>query len=409
MRKTLSALLLVVLVSCGQAALKPASTGPSPKPFDPPTSWALFLTGDQSMQQSYSRTPLDAATLKDMGAAVAGRGYATASADGSTLAEIDYKPDATSSISITDTRTRALRTAFESSIASGPALTPDGTRLLAFDSSGRSYRVFDTRSGRVTGSLETSDTPCCNIFSVWLDPTGAYLYGILVPGSGYNASGPVTPELVRYDLHAGRENARLRLTGVLAGVWRTGKTAGSEQETTILQPGAALSPDGSQLAVLYADGSRLMTIDPIRMKITATRPVSVPSAPTSWSGWGPIEVDAKAQVGTIWSLDYSPDGRHLIAGEHELTIDPTSQVSTSRGLGVRVIDVATATITADRRGLDLGQIAYAPDSTALFATSWSDGKDGQRRTVVLRLDPSNLATAAQREFIGYRWLLLLAH
>ncbi len=70
--------------------------------------------------------------------------------------------------------------------------------------------------------------------------------------------------------------------------------------------------------------------------------------------------------------------------------------------------VPSATVTADRRGLDLGQILYAPDSTALFATSWSDGKDGQRRTVVLRLDPSNLATAAQREFIGFRWLLLLA-
>jgi hypothetical protein len=111
---------------------------------------------------------------------------------------------------------------------------------------------------------------------------------------------------------------------------------------------------------------------------------------------------------TIWSINYSPDGRHLIAAAHELTIDPTSRVSTSRGLGVRIIDVPSATVTADRRGLDLGQLAYAPDSTALFATSWSDGKDGQRHTVVLRLDPSNLATATQREFIGFRWLLLLA-
>ncbi len=408
MRKALSAVVLVVLVSCGQSALKPASTGPSPKPFDPPSSWALFVSSDQSVQQGYSRTPLEAATLKDTGAAVAGHGYVTASADGSTLVEVDYKPDATSSISISDGRTGALRTSFQSSIATGPALTADGTRLLAFDSSGHSYRVFDTRTGRVTGSLETLDSPCCDLFSAWLDPTGAYLYGILVPGSGYNATGPVTPVLVRYDLHAGRENARLRLTGVAAGVWRNGQTIGSEQETTILQPGAALSPDGSQLAVLYADGSRLMTIDPIGMKITATRPVVVPSAPTSGLGIGPIEADAKAEVGTIWSINYSPDGRRLIAAAHELTIDPTSRVSTSRGLGVRIIDVQSATVTADRRGLDLGQIAYAPDSTALFATSWSDGKDGQQRTVVLRLDPSNLATAAQREFIGFRWLLLLA-
>src|SRR5260370_1408743 len=237
MRKALSAVVLVVLVSCGQAVLKPASTGPTPKPFDPPTSWALFLTGDQSLQQSYSRTPLDAATLKDAGAPVAGHGYATVSADGSTLAEIDYKPNTTSSISISDTRTGALRTSFQSAIATGPALRPDG----------------------------------------------------------------------------------------------------------------------SHRAVRCADGSRLMTIDPIGLKITATRPVVVPSAPTSWLGVGPIEADAKAEVGTIWNINSSPDGRRLIAAAHELTIDPTSQVSTSRGLGVRIIDVPSSTVAADRRGLALGQ------------------------------------------------------
>src|SRR6266566_3712433 len=264
------------------------------------------------------------------------------------------------------------------------------------------------RTGRVTGSLETLDSPCCDLFRGWLDPTGALPLGHPRPGIRIQRPGPVAPVLVRYDLRAGRENARLRLTGVAAGVWRNGQTIGSEQERTILQPGAALSPDGSQLAVPYADGSRLMTIDPIGMKITATRPVVVSSTPTSWLGVGPIEADAKAEVGTIWSIDYSPDGRRLIAAAHELAIDPASRISTIHSLGVRIIDVQSATVTADRRGLDLGQIAYAPDSTALFATSWSDGTDGQRHTVVLRLAPSNLATAAQREFIGFRWLLLLA-
>jgi hypothetical protein len=407
-RKALAAVLLVVLASCGQSALKQTATQPSPKAFQPPSTWTLFLTSDQSVQHSYSRTALDATTLKDAGTPISGHGYASASADGSTLVEVDYKPDAASSITITNARTGAIRTSFQSSVANGPTLTADGSRLLTFDTMGHSYRVFDTSTGRVTGSLETSDSPCCNLFGEWLDPTGNYLYAILVPGSGYNATGPVTPVLVRYDLHVGRENARLKLTGVQAGVWRNGQILGSEPETTILQPGAAMSPDGSQLAVLYNGGSRLMTIDAIGMKITATRSVVVPSVSSSRFGVAPVDADAKAEVGTIWSATYSPDGRQLMASEHEMTIDPKSQVSTSHGLGVRIIDMQSATVLADRRGIDIGQAVYAPDSTALFATTWSDDNAGLHNTVVMRLDPSNLATAARREFTGFRWLLLLA-
>jgi hypothetical protein len=404
-RKALAAVMLVVLVSCGHSALKHAATQPSPKAFHPPANWALYVTGDQSVQRDYSRTPLDAATLKDAGAPINAAGYATVSADGSTLVEVDYKPDATSSITITNARTGAS-TSFQSSVAIGPTLTADGSRLLTFDTMGHSYRVFDTSSGRVTGSLETSDSPCCNLFGEWLDPTGNYLYAILVPGSGYNATGPVTPVLVRYDLRIGHENARLKLTGVQAGVWRNGRMLGSEPETTILQPGAALSPDGSQLAILYNDGTRLMTIDTIGVKITASRQVVSPPASTRWSGV--VDVDAKAEVGTLWSLVYSADGKRLVAFAREMTIDPKTNLSTFHGLGIRLIDLQTATIIADRQGLDIGSARFAPDSSALFAVTWMQDKDGQNRTVLMRLDPTNLATAVQRDFAGSRWPLLLA-
>jgi len=408
MRKILAAVALVLLVSCGQGALKPAARQPSAKPFSPPPGWALFVSGDQSIQDAGSRAHLDAATLKDAGSPVAASQWEVVSADGSTLVDIDYSPNADSAIKIIDARTGSIRTSFRSSIASGPSLTPDGSQLLVFNNTGHSYRVFDTSDGYLTGRLETSDTPCCDLFNAWIDPTGGFLYGILVPGSGWNATGPVTPILVRYDLHAGRENARLKLSGITAGVWRNGTTVAGEQGTTVLQPGAALSPDGSQLAMLYDDGRRLMTIDTIAMKVATDRPIVVPPTTMSLSAFGPVEVDAKSEVGTIWDLTYSPDGHYLVASKHEMTIDPKTNVSTSHGMGARLIDVQTATVTADRPGLDIDDVTFAPDSTAIFATRWYDDNAGQHRTTLVRLDPSNLATAAQRDFSGSHWILLLA-
>src|SRR3989440_1737362 len=256
MRKVLIAVIVVGMVACGQAVSVPTRALPSAKPFHPPSSWAVFLASSDTFEQpSWALTRLDAATLNDVEAGSLGKGYAGASADGSTLVEVDYNNDNASAVRVIDARTGTLRRSLQPPFATNPVLTADGSRLLVNDSYGRQYRVFDTTNGRQTGSLVTAESICCAGFPEWLDPTGHFLYGLVVPGSGPGATGPGTPVLVRYDLQTGKEDGRLTLTGVQAGVWQGTRVVNAEHVAQTLTPGAALSPDGSKLAVLYRDGT----------------------------------------------------------------------------------------------------------------------------------------------------------
>lgn len=197
---------VVGLVACGQAlSSSPPISTPSPAPFHPPASWGLFVVGGQSFEVPWQLVRLNAGSLKDLQLAQHGQGLPVVSADGSTLVEMDYHGDGTAAARVVDARSGALRQSISMPFGSMPELTPDGSKLLVIDSMGRSWRVFDTRDGRQTAKLETPTDPCCGQFGSWLDPSGGVLYRVLVPGSGFNATGPVTPVLVRYDLQAGRE------------------------------------------------------------------------------------------------------------------------------------------------------------------------------------------------------------
>lgn len=411
MRKGFVLAALIGLVACGQAVSSPAASVPKPKPFHPPSGWGLFVTDRSSFQgRPWQLMRLDAGSLKDAQVAAQGTGYAVASADGSTLVEIDYNADQTTSVRVVAARTGTVRTSFQPPFAVAPVLTPDGSRLLVIDSTGHSWRVFNTSDGQLTGKLETDGDPCCGLFGFWLDPTGRFLYRVLVSGSGFDATGPVTPIVARYDLEAGRETGRLKLDGIEAGLWQTARTIGSEHVTTSLVPGVALSLDGSQLSVLYADGDRLMTIDTATLKIVASRHVAAPQPPTSWFSIAPVDAYAKYDEGVQWNLAYSPDGRQLVAAARQTTIDNGGNYSTS-GLGLKVIDPQSATLTAQVPNIDVGQFLYAPDGSALYATTLlTDGVKfvNQAHMVLLRLDPSSLAVAARREFVGPRDVLLLA-
>jgi hypothetical protein len=306
-------------------------------------------------------------------------------------------------VRVVDARSGTVRASFSLPFAANPKLTADGSKLLVIDSEGHSWRVFDTRDGRQTATLDASADPCCGLFGEWIDASGRLLYRVLTPGSGMNATGPVTPVFVRYDLQAGRETGRLKLSGVEAGVWQSGRTIGSEPVLATLMPGMALSPDGSQLAVLYAEGSRLMTVDTAGMKIVASRRLVASVAPKSW--FTPLTVDAYAKYaeGVQWELTYSPDGRQLVATARQDSVDNSGNFS-SRGLGVRAIDPQRAVIVAEAPDLGIGQLFYAPDGSAIYTESFVD----RTHMRLLRLDPSTLAVAARREFTGVRQILLLA-
>lgn len=406
MRKALIAAAVIGLVACGQALSRPGISLPSPKPFQPPTSWAVAVSSDLSVQHSRSLTRIDAASLKDAQSPVPTSGFMTASADGSTLVEVDYQADNGTSVQVVDARSGAVRASFQPAFAIAPVLTPDGSRMLVTEQTGHLYRVLDTSTGQVIGKLETMEPICCGLFAEWLDPNGRFAYGISTPGSGMTAKGPVTPVLIRYDLQTGRENGRLTLNGVQAGLWQTDRVIGSMHITTELVPGAALSPDGAQMAILYDDGSRLMTIDTVGMKVLASRLVTLPPSPSSWFGLRPIETEAKAEEGITWSLAYAPDGRRLVAWGRQMTFDQQGTYAT-HGLGVRTIDVRTASVIAQSPTLDVERVYFAPDASAIYATSWITGTD-YPQTLLMRLDATNLSVAARRQFSGPRDLLILA-
>jgi hypothetical protein len=304
---------------------------------------------------------------------------------------------------VVDARSGTVRASFSLPFASNPKLTADGSKLLVIDSEGHSWRVVDTRDGHQTATLDTSADPCCGLFGAWMDPSGRLLYRVLTPGSGMNATGPITPVLVRYDMQAGRETGRITLSGVEAGVWQSGRTIGSEPVLATLTPGMALSPDAAQLAVVYSNGSRLMTVDTASMKILASRRLVAAPAPTSW--FSPMAVDAYAKYaeGVAWDLTYSPDGRQLVAASRQDSVDNSGNFS-SRGLGLRAIDIERAVIVAEAPDLAIGQLFYAADGSAIYAESFID----RTHMRLVRLDPSTLAVAAHREFTGGRQVLLLA-
>jgi hypothetical protein len=404
MRKALMLAGVVVgLVACGQALSSPGISTPRPAPFHPSASWGLFVLGGQSFEIPWQLMRLDAGSLKDLQLAQHGQGLPVVSADGSTLVEIDYHGEQPAFARVVDARTGAMRRSLPLPFGSMPELTPDGAKLLVIDSAGQSWRVFDTHDGRQTGKLETPTDPCCGQLGPWLDPSGSLLYRVLLPGSGFNAAGPVTPVLVRDDLQAGRETGRLKLDGVEAGVWQSGRTIGSEPVLASFTPGMALSPDGSQLAVLYADGGRLMTVDTARMTIVASRQLVAPPSPTSWFNLGPVDAYAKYDEGVQWGLTYSPDGQQLVAAARQNAVDNNGTFS-SHGLGLRAIDLQRAMIVAEAPNIEVGVVFYAPDRSALYVESFVD----QSHMALLRLDPSTLATAARREFTGPRQILLLA-
>ncbi|HEV2013638.1 MAG TPA: hypothetical protein VGR77_07130 [Candidatus Dormibacteraeota bacterium] len=394
---------VVGLVACGQALSSPGISTPRPAPFHPSASWGVYVLGGQSFEIPWQLMRLDSGTLKDLQLAQHGQGLPVVAADGSTLVEIDYHGDGTALARVVDARTGAMRKSFPLPFGSMPELTPDGSKLLVIDSTGQSWRMFDTRDGRQTAKLETGTDPCCGSFGAWIDSSGRLLYRVLVPGSGINAIGPVTPLLVRYDLQAGRETGRLKLDGVEAGVWQSGRSIGSEPVLASFTPGVAISPDGSQLAVLYADGGRLMTVDTTSMKVTSSRQLVAPSAPTSWFNPGRVDAYAKYDEGVQWDLTYSPDGRQLVAAARQNTVDNNGNFS-SHGLGLRAIDLQRAVIVAEAPNIEVGQLFYAPDGAAIYVEAYVDPS----HMALLRLEPSTLAVAARREFTGPRQILLLA-
>ena len=241
-------------------------------------------------------TRVDWSTLRDLPtpANLRGDGYMVASADGSTLAEL--KAGSSIAVTIVDAATGTVRSRYHVNSTSGAAqLSADGSKLALADGSSAAarWRLSDTRTGRPLGTLDVQEAQG----EMWNgDLTRGYRF--LTPGSGPNAPGPVHPIVPRDDPARGGEVARLQLDGVYAGAWKSDRPpVNSVPVVNGWQPGVALNPDGSMMAVLYAGADRLALVDLSAMRIQSSVTVAREQSWIERIGLHVRDVKAKAMDG----------------------------------------------------------------------------------------------------------------
>ena len=321
----------------------------------------------------------------------------TASADGSTIAVMQYSGALSTAedvtIRIVDAPSGAERLRFRTPVpVEMQYLTADGSRLFAW---GPAYRpepqrrfVWDTADGRLL-----ADVPTQGFLLGAYDASGRRAYGLAAPG--LEDVGPRDATLVAQDALSGRTLGRVRLAGVMM----------SER----VSPRMAVSADGRRVVVLHADGMALTLVDAPTLRVLWTRLLS--RAPGVADRSPPRPPGGQAPEETVWFLQLAPDGRYLYAdGIERWPID--AGPSSPRLLGPWAIDLERAEVVADGSGgQDLEPFVLAPDGSALYTLSPPEGAPlFSRATVLRRLDPRTLAVTAERDFAGVSplWLVHLA-
>lgn len=272
--------------------------------------------------------PLDPETLGDMGGGgkvELGLPYWTLSADGSTLAAIEYArnsggnlPPDQVTIVVRDGLTGGERARFHPpEHVVFPRLSADGARLLVEsrqDMGGprpTTWYVLDTTDGRVLAAVETAEL---GGHQVWLDAGARRLYQLVIAnaaGGGINNTGPRPARIVAYDLTTGAEIGRRELPEVLAGSWQTDRKVQGYPVTAQLHPGIALSPDGRRLAIVHADADALTLVDTERLAVERTVPLARPVGLLERLSLAPRVARAKYLEGIMRQALFAPDGRHL--------------------------------------------------------------------------------------------------
>lgn len=257
------------------------------------------------------------------------------------------------------------------------------------------WYVYDTASGRLRTTVDAAGP---QMWGVWIDPTGSRLYYLVGSTSPPGTAGAAT-RIIAHDLRTGAETGQVELPEVGGGVWRE-----EGYVTMQLMPGAALSPDGSTLAVVATDLSRVTMIDTGRMAVE--RQVAVRSTPGAlerlgrWLGLLPAEAAAKGTAGTRVAAVYAPDGRHLyVFGE--TTVMSADEPFARHGLGLTVIDLTNGEIVASAfPDVWFLQVLPAPDGHAIYTVQ------GTLDDLVQRVDAETLEVEAERTFAGDRWFML---
>jgi hypothetical protein len=346
----------------------------------------------------------------------------TISADGSTLAAVEYSEVAAPVVRIEDAASRAVRTSFiVSRDLYWPQLTRDGALLVmqAGQSGGVTgvsrpeWTVFSTADGSVVATI-TGDGQGTNPFSFHepiFDPIGERLYLPFVAGD-HIADGPLPLQIAQYDLRTGLEIGRIELPNVLAGSWFPPETGGLGVVNAVLSPGIALSPNDQYLAVVDAATGRVTIIHAASMQIAREfvpkQPVSRLERLLAWLSLSPRSADAKLMEGTVLGATYGADGNSLLITGRSVEVGQTMQDINAHGLGIERINIVPGEIEARALdGVDLTQLWATPDGGALYALGYDqpwETTNGVVNPVLRRLDPQTLEVQAERELSPDSWV-----
>lgn len=355
-------------------------------------------------------TPIDPETLLDAGAQVEIKvpepGYVQwwcRSGDGSTLATYDGE-----AMVVRHAATLAVRHRF--ALEWGLhwcALSRDGSRLvvaIVLDrqhyASPLSWQTYDLETGALVSDIAGG---LAGGLEYWLDPDGRSLYQLWWESPLESPDGPKHPTLIAYDLDAGRKRARLTLHEVVAGGWmKTLEREGTDGQIPVMySPAGVLMPDGKRFVVVHLDRETLTVVDTETM--TVERTVSL-ARPTGFAGrllgllsLAPRSAVAAAAQGATLRVALHPDGRHLYVTGTSWA--PAEDGYTSRGLGLRLIDVERGLIEAELpEGVEFSVLEPSPDGRSLYVVGPSPGDDAPSPAVDLRrLDAATLETLATRE------------
>jgi len=283
---------------------------------------------------------------------------------------------------------------------------------LALPCASRSFYLLDARTGRTIRHFTINAAPWGQLL---MGPNLHRLYTVTASDHN-NACGPqwsYSLTIAAYDLDTGARAQSVRLKGILAGSWETMRSIHGDRIGAMWIPGIALSPDGSQLAVLDEHSDTLTVLHAATLRVAGKENVSRPTTTgdriVAALGLAPPVADAKGQWnGTQLQLQYTADGHSLLVTGARLHPDPRHHYAVSQSLGLQAIDIGSGQIKAwldDRK--QVIAVWPAPGGTAVYSSvqSWTR-RDGWLITL-RRHDPVTLRVRAWRTFSDSTWTNLV--
>ncbi|MDQ2744280.1 MAG: hypothetical protein M3Z66_18570 [Chloroflexota bacterium] len=336
------------------------------------------------------------------------------SGDGSTIAIVRYRgrsnPGAVIhrkdvTIHLLDARNGAQLTSFHPRVAmSIDGLSNDGKELYGYglqsSTQPQPWYAIDAQTGRLKSRMLLANYNCCPFY----DSAANRVYVLHTFPFDQKTHKPQAPVLSSYDQH-GQLDRAVRLDGVMAGWGDSGRQENGNPVMEGWSPGLALSPDGSQLAILDGASNTLRIVDAHTMSLVRTETLSQPQSPLSHLadllGILPTTAEAKEIEGVDLSMNYSPDGRSLYVTGMRGSFDSSGKFGW-HNLGLRRIDVQTGTVEATAfQDQALWWSQLAPDGSAFYALTPA-ARDYQGNDAcpcaLERLDPRTLAVTAKRMF-----------